>query len=148
MALWGKSMGKEFFDKGANVQLGPGLCVARLQQNGRNFECLLRRIHSTIRERARGRELGGRERGKLDPHLLNCAICSYYRSRYLSGEDPFLGSILVKPAIEGIQSQGVIANAKHWVINSQETDRSVFQVELVPFVSTLGSMSETFLGVA
>ena len=33
-------MGEEFFGKGANVQLGPGLCVARVPHNGRNFEYL------------------------------------------------------------------------------------------------------------
>ena len=31
-------MGDEFARKGANVQLGPGLCIARLPWNGRNFE--------------------------------------------------------------------------------------------------------------
>ena len=56
----------------ANVQLGPGLCVARVPRNGRNFE-------------------------------------------YLSGEDPFLGYTLVQPVIKGIQGQGVIANAKHYM---------------------------------
>jgi hypothetical protein len=40
--LWGERMGVEFFAKGANVQLGPGLCVARVPQNGRNFECASR----------------------------------------------------------------------------------------------------------
>ena len=67
---------EEFAGKGANVQLGPGLCIARIPQNGRNFE-------------------------------------------YLSGEDPFLGYTLVQPAIKGIQSKNVIANAKHYVLNSQ-----------------------------
>ena len=33
-------MGKEFFAKGANVQLGPGVCLARVPRNGRNFEYL------------------------------------------------------------------------------------------------------------
>jgi hypothetical protein len=37
---WGSGMGKEFFMKGANVQLGPGLNVARVPVNGRNFECV------------------------------------------------------------------------------------------------------------
>ncbi|GMH76751.1 hypothetical protein TrRE_jg8092, partial [Triparma retinervis] len=36
--LWGDKMGKEFFDKGANVMLGPGLNVASRPRNGRNFE--------------------------------------------------------------------------------------------------------------
>jgi beta-glucosidase-like glycosyl hydrolase len=81
MGDWGSAMGEEFFGKGANVQLGPGLCVARVPRNGRNFE-------------------------------------------YLSGEDPYLGFELVQPVIKGIQSKGVIANAKHWIMNNQETDRS------------------------
>lgn len=74
-------MGDEFYRKGANIQLGPGLNLARVPLNGRNFE-------------------------------------------YLSGEDPYLGYTLAQPLIKGIQSQGVIANAKHWVENNQETDRS------------------------
>jgi Glycosyl hydrolase family 3 N terminal domain len=65
---------------GANVQLGPGVCLARVPVNGRNFE-------------------------------------------YLSGEDPFLGYTMVQPVIKGIQSQGVIANAKHFMNNNQETNR-------------------------
>ena len=79
--LWGETMGEEFRDKGSNVQLGPGLCVSRIPQNGRNFE-------------------------------------------YMSGEDPNLGATLAPHAIQGIQSKGVIANAKHWVDNSQETNRT------------------------
>jgi beta-glucosidase len=78
---WGSAMGREFFDKGANVQLGPGVCVARIPRNGRNFE-------------------------------------------YASGEDPFLGATLVPPAVQGIQSQGVIATVKHFIDNSQETSRT------------------------
>eukprot|EP01060_Flectonema_neradi_P035382 TRINITY_DN649_c1_g1_i2.p1 TRINITY_DN649_c1_g1~~TRINITY_DN649_c1_g1_i2.p1 ORF type:complete len:667 (+),score=163.82 TRINITY_DN649_c1_g1_i2:65-2065(+) len=81
LGKWGTNMGQEFYDKGANVQLGPGLCVARVPRNGRNFE-------------------------------------------YLSGEDPYLGYVLVQPAITGIQSQGVIANAKHYVNNNQESNRT------------------------
>eukprot|EP01124_Arcella_intermedia_P035261 TRINITY_DN8933_c0_g1_i1.p1 TRINITY_DN8933_c0_g1~~TRINITY_DN8933_c0_g1_i1.p1 ORF type:complete len:742 (-),score=99.26 TRINITY_DN8933_c0_g1_i1:33-2258(-) len=77
---WGVAMGEEFAGKGANVQLGPGVNVARVPVNGRNFE-------------------------------------------YLSGEDPFLGSQFVGPLVQGIQSQGVIANAKHYIHNNQETDR-------------------------
>jgi beta-glucosidase len=68
------------------VQLGPGLCLARIPQNGRNFE-------------------------------------------YLSGEDPFLGYTLVKPAVQGIQSQKVVANAKHWILNDQETNRMAVSAE-------------------
>jgi len=87
MMAWGTGMGKEFYAKGANVQLGPGLCLARVPRNGRNFE-------------------------------------------YLSGEDPFLGYTLVKPVIAGIQSQKVVANAKHYVMNNEETNRHGVSAEV------------------
>ena len=61
--------GEEFYNKGANVALGPGMNVARIPTCGRNFE-------------------------------------------YVSGEDPFFGYTAVQPIIRGIQSKGVIANAK------------------------------------
>ena len=77
---WGTAMGAEFRAKGANVQLGPGLNVARLPQEGRNFE-------------------------------------------YISGEEGALGAKLAGPVITGIQSAGIIANAKHYILNSQEYDR-------------------------
>lgn len=35
---WGVAMGKEFHGKGVNVDLGPGLNLARVPSNGRNFE--------------------------------------------------------------------------------------------------------------
>jgi hypothetical protein len=36
-------------------------------------------------------------------------------NRKLSRKDPFLGYHLINGAIKGIQSENVIANAKHWV---------------------------------
>eukprot|EP00933_Yihiella_yeosuensis_P036432 TRINITY_DN3017_c4_g1_i1.p1 TRINITY_DN3017_c4_g1~~TRINITY_DN3017_c4_g1_i1.p1 ORF type:complete len:775 (-),score=157.33 TRINITY_DN3017_c4_g1_i1:262-2586(-) len=42
---------------------------------------------------------------------------------YLSGEDPYLGSILTRAYVEGVQSQGVMAVAKHFAFNEQERDR-------------------------
>ena len=35
---WGAGMGAEFAAKGCSMQLGPGVCVARVPTNGRNFE--------------------------------------------------------------------------------------------------------------
>ena len=74
------AMATEFKQKGANVQLAPGIGIARVPTAGRNFE-------------------------------------------YLSGEDPVLGATLVGPAVRGIQDQGIIANAKHWVNNEIEDKR-------------------------
>jgi beta-glucosidase len=39
------------------------------------------------------------------------------------GEDPFLAGELAGPIINGIQSEHVIATAKHYALNDQETDR-------------------------
>ena len=45
-------------------------------------------------------------------------------AEYLSGEDPALGSVLTGAYVEGVQSAGVAATAKHFVLNSQETNRN------------------------
>ena len=37
-AEWGDAMGQEFWDKGSNIQEGPGINIARVMTNGRNFE--------------------------------------------------------------------------------------------------------------
>ena len=49
----------------------------------------------------------------------------------MSGEDPFLGFTMVQPAVRGIQSQGVIACAKHYALNSQEINRAFVSSECV-----------------
>ncbi len=41
------------------------------------------------------------------------------------GEDPLLAGVLSGEAIRGTQSQGIIATAKHFVLNDQETGRHV-----------------------
>ena len=101
---WGEAMGAEFKSKGANVQLGPGLNVARVPGGGRNFE-------------------------------------------YMSGEDPHLGAAMGAPTVRGIQSRGVIATAKHYVLNNQEEqrgnmssdvdERTLRQIYLPPFAAAV-----------
>jgi beta-glucosidase len=76
---FGQALGQEAYDKGINVMLGPGMNIARIATNGRNFE--------------------------------------YF------GEDPFLAGRMVTQAIRGIQSNPVLAQAKHYAANNQETDR-------------------------
>ena len=76
---FGVAMGQEAYDKGINVMLGPGMNIARIATNGRNFE--------------------------------------YF------GEDPFLAGTMVASAIRGIQSNPVLAQAKHYAANNQENNR-------------------------
>ena len=76
---YGAAQGREFRSKGMNVMLGPGMNLARVPQNGRNYE--------------------------------------YY------GEDPWLAAHLAKAEVLGIQSEGVIACAKHFLLYTQEGPR-------------------------
>ena len=41
----------------------------------------------------------------------------------MTGEDPFLGAVLVAAEVNGIQSQGVMATTKHYVANDAEVNR-------------------------
>ena len=82
----GTAIGKEAFEKGINVMLGPGMNIARTPYNGRNFE--------------------------------------YF------GEDPFLASRTAVSVIRGIQSNPVIADAKHYAFNNQEVDRMTVDVRV------------------
>lgn len=43
--------------------------------------------------------------------------------------DPFVSGELVAPTIEGMQSEGIIANAKHYLANEQEHFRLVMEAE-------------------
>lgn len=70
-----------------NVQLGPGIGIARVPTAGRNFE-------------------------------------------YLCGEDPYLGAKLVTPIIKGIQSNKIIANAKHYINNEIEDERQTVSADV------------------
>src|SRR3954465_2960781 len=83
---FGEALGQEAYDKGINVMLGPGMNIARIATNGRNFE--------------------------------------YF------GEDPFLAGKMVAQAIRGIQSNPVLAQAKHYAANNQENDRMSISSEV------------------
>ena len=64
-------------------------------------------------------------------------------AEYLSGEDPALGAPLTTAFIHAVQSMGVAAVVKHFVLNSQETnrgwqssdasDRALYEVYYPPF---------------
>ena len=85
--LFGDTIGKEFYNKGATTYLGPGVNILRIPLNGRNFE-------------------------------------------YISGEDPYLGSLLAKEVIESIQNNKIVATIKHYILNNQETHRYKYSAEI------------------
>ena len=69
--------------------------------------------------------LGLRIGSGLGPGLCLARVPTGGRNfEYASGEDPYLGAVMAGPIVSGIQSQGVIANAKHYVNNNQETNRN------------------------
>lgn len=76
-----------------------------------------------------GHAMGMEFRGKganvmLGPSINVHRVASNGRNfEYLSGEDPYLGSRLVRPFIAAVQSTGVMATAKHFAFNEQETQR-------------------------
>ena len=75
-----------------------------------------------------GTYIGMEERGKGGQGLLGPTMNmarAYQNGRNFEsyGEDPYLASVMAAAHVQGIQSQGVIATAKHFVCNDQETDR-------------------------
>mmetsp|Transcript_62274 Transcript_62274/g.136988 ORF Transcript_62274/g.136988 Transcript_62274/m.136988 type:complete len:905 (-) Transcript_62274:104-2818(-) len=48
----------------------------------------------------------------------------------LSGEDPYLGNRLARVYVGEVRKRGIIATAKHWLNNNQETHRQQVNVEV------------------
>jgi beta-glucosidase len=72
-----------------------------------------------------GRETVNQGRNLLEGPDINIArVPVNGRTFEAYGEDPFLAAQITVGDIRGIQSQGVIANAKHYAANNQETNRS------------------------
>ncbi len=61
---------------------------------------------------------------------LNRIAYAGRQAEYGAGEDPFLGAVLMPALINGIQSQGVWATAKHLVANDQELNRMKLDVRI------------------
>eukprot|EP00441_Pelagodinium_beii_P041085 CAMPEP_0197632234 /NCGR_PEP_ID=MMETSP1338-20131121/9080_1 /TAXON_ID=43686 ORGANISM="Pelagodinium beii, Strain RCC1491" /NCGR_SAMPLE_ID=MMETSP1338 /ASSEMBLY_ACC=CAM_ASM_000754 /LENGTH=725 /DNA_ID=CAMNT_0043203787 /DNA_START=62 /DNA_END=2239 /DNA_ORIENTATION=+ len=51
---------------------------------------------------------------------------------YLSGEDPYLGARLTRAYVRGVQDRGVMAVAKHFAFNEQETNRMNMSAKVGP----------------
>ncbi len=78
--------------------------------------------------RAFGRALGAEAAGKGDtliaaPTVNIVRTPLWGREAETLGEDPYLSGSLAAPEIQGIQSQHVISQVKHYVGNDQEIDR-------------------------
>ena len=89
----------------------------------------------TALARQYGSQMGAQARGKgigvlLGP-MMNLAR-AYQAGRNFEGygEEPELAGAMAAAEINGIQSQGVIATAKHFVCNDQETQRTVISSDV------------------
>jgi beta-glucosidase len=81
--------------------------------------------------------LGSESRGKgvgvvLGPMMNMARVYEDGRAFEGYGEDPYLSGAMAAAEIPGIQSQGVIATAKHFVCNDQETQRTTISADLDP----------------
>ncbi|KAI9251582.1 glycoside hydrolase superfamily [Sporodiniella umbellata] len=100
----------------------------------------------------RGEYMGKEFRGKginihLGPAMNFMRSPEGGRGWESSGEDPFLTGVASAETIKGIQSQGVIATAKHFILNDQELnrgqsssdvdDRTLHEVYLWPFARSV-----------
>lgn len=75
-----------------------------------------------------GKSIGeeARYRGKdmvLGPGMNICRTPLSGRNFEYLGEDPYLASVMVVPYIQGLQSNGVAACAKHFCLNNDEANR-------------------------
>jgi beta-glucosidase len=83
----------------------------------------------TSLERRYGQALGQEHAGKgnnvaLAPTINILRVPEWGRSFETFSEDPFLTGAMATAEIKGVQSRGVIADAKHFAANNQETDRA------------------------
>lgn len=87
-------------------------------------------------------------------NVARVALCGR-NLEYLSGEDPYLGAELVRPWIEGVQSQGVMTVTKHFVGNNQENnrngvdaqidERTLFEVYYPPYAAAVEAGTTAFM---
>jgi len=76
-------------------------------------------------------------------------------AEYLSGESPYLGARLAKPYVKGVQSKHVLAVAKHYIGNQQETNRktvdsiidlrTLWEVYYQPFIAAVEAGSASIM---
>ena len=82
-----------------------------------------------------GSQIGAQCRGKgvevlLGPMMNMARVYEDGRAFEGYGEDPYLSGAMAAAEIPGIQSQGVIATAKHFVCNDQEINRTTISADV------------------
>ena len=107
-----------------------------------------------------GSALGAESHGKgvsvqLAPMMNLARVYQSGRNFEGSGEDPHLTAAMAAAEIQGIQSQGVIACAKHFVCNEQETnrgqgssdvdERTLHEIYYPPFLASVEAGVGTFM---
>jgi len=127
---------------------------------------LLAATWDLILARQYGTIIGVEDRGKgihvsLGPMINLVRVPQGGRSFETFGEDPFLSRAMAAEHIRGIQSQQVIAGAKHFVCNDQETwrgnettyvdERTLHEIYFPPFLAAVragvGSITAAYNGV-
>jgi len=89
----------------------------------------------TALARQYGAQIGAQCRGKgvevlLGPMMNMARVYEDGRAFEGYGEDPYLAGAMAAAEIPGIQSQGVIATAKHFVCNDQEINRTTISADV------------------
>src|SRR3954465_6334483 len=89
----------------------------------------------TSLEHSYGEALGQEQAGKgnnvaLAPTINILRVPEWGRSFETFSEDPFLTAAMATAEITGVQSRGLIADAKHFAANNQETDRAFNDMEV------------------
>ena len=89
----------------------------------------------TALARQYGSQMGAQSRGKgvevlLGPMMNMARVYQDGRAFEGYGEDPYLAGAMAAAEIPGIQSQGVIATAKHFVGNDQEINRTTISADV------------------
>ena len=130
------------------VGLGAGDCIPRDRATALPAALALAASFDTALARQFGNVIGGEARtlgvDELEGPGMNLArVGQGGRNFEYLGEDPYLAGAMAASEIGGIQRNGVIAMAKHYVLNEQEAfrdggsvvvnDRTLHEVYLLPF---------------
>lgn len=136
-----------------NIPAVPGkFSGLNMQDNGNGFRTIKEEIVGTVTVWPSALSLGatwdrqivrdsavalGKEfRGKGANVILGPAINVHRYAKggrnfeYMSGDDPLLGAELTRQWVEGVQSQNVMACAKHFAGNQEETERGDYDSEV------------------